>query len=261
MIVVLGGRGFVGSAFARLFDRRGIPHALVGREDQPASVQGCDVLVNAAGNSVKYLADRDPSADFSRSVSLAVSASQAFRPRLHVLLSSVDVYANLERPESTTEDTPLDAMQTSMYGFHKQLAELCVKRHNASWLIVRLAGMVGPGLRKNPVFDILNGQPVRIHPDSQYQFMSTDDVAEVVWDLVERGAKDTIYNVCGRGVIAPRQIAVLAGRPLAVHPDAERTKPRIVDVSIDRISTIREMPSTHGTVERFVTAYAAQTTT
>ncbi len=261
MVVVLGGRGFVGSAFVRLFARRGIPHTVVGSGDSRAWVGECDVLVNAAGNSVKFLADRVPADDFTASVALPVAASHDFRPRLHVLLSSVDVYANLERPESTTEETPLDPMQTSMYGFHKQLAEWCVRRHNPAWLIVRLAGMVGPGLRKNPVFDVLNGQPVRIHPDSRYQFMSTDAVADVVWDLAETGARNSVFNVCGRGLISPREIAGVAGRALTVHPDAEQAQPRIVDVSIDRISKIREMPSTLATVERFVSAYAAQTAT
>jgi nucleoside-diphosphate-sugar epimerase len=235
-----------------------VPHTAVGRSDYSGAAGGeCDVLVYAAGNSVKHLADRDPVADFGQSVSLAVAASKDFRPRLYVLLSSVDVYSDLEHPERTTEDTPLDPLRASMYGFHKQLAELCVRRHNRAWLIVRLAGMVGPGLRKNPVFDVLNGQPVRIPADSRYQFMSTDDVADVVWHLVETGVKNTVFNVCGRGLLTPREIAAIAGRRLTTHAEAEKAQPRIVDVAIDRISTIRDMPSTRTTVERFVAAQGA----
>lgn len=255
MVTVLGGKGFVGSAFVRLLARRGVPHVVVGREDHSqAAAAGCDVLINAAGNSVKYLADRDPVADFNQTVGLAVTAARNFRPSLYVLVSSVDVYADLQRPETTTEDTPLSARDASMYGFHKQLAEQCVRRHAPAWLIVRLAGMVGPGLRKNPVFDILNGQPLRIAPDSRYQFMSTDDVADVVWQLIESGSVNTVFNVCGRGLVSPREIAALAGRRVDVHPEAEAAPPRIVDVSIDRISQVRAMPSTHETVRRFVEA-------
>jgi nucleoside-diphosphate-sugar epimerase len=257
MVVVLGGRGFVGSAFTRLLAQRGIAHKVVGRDDYAAAAGAeCDVLVNAAGRSVKYLADSDPADDFDRSVRVVVNASRDFRPRLHVLLSSVDVYADLERPATTSEETPLDPVRASMYGFHKQLAEFCGRRHNAAWLIVRLAGMVGPGLRKNPVFDILNDEPVRIAADSRYQFMATDDVADVVWDLVERSLENTVFNVCGSGLISPREIAAIAGRTLAVHPEAQNAAPRIVDVAIDRITRIRAMPATRATIERFVRSQA-----
>lgn len=259
MVVVLGGGGFVGSAFVRLLARRNIPYRSVGRDEYAAAIgTSCDVLVNAAGNSVKYLADRDPAADFRQSVAAVVAASTDFRPRLHVLISSVDVYADLSRPESTREDTPLDAVDASMYGFHKQLAELCVRRHNQDWLIVRLAGMVGPGLRKNPVFDIVNGAPLRISPDSRYQFMSTDDVADVTWQLVEGGVRQTVFNVCGSGLISPREIAALAGRDFSVHADARDLPPRIVDVAIDRISRVRPMPSTRDTIARFVSERAVR---
>jgi nucleoside-diphosphate-sugar epimerase len=253
MVVVLGGHGFVGSAFVRLLSRLNVPHRAVGRKDYAeAARDSCDVLINAAGNSVKYLADRDPAADFMQSVQLAVAAARDFSPRLYVLASSVDVYSKLHCASTTTEDTPFEAMQASLYGFHKQLAEWCVQRHTGEWLIVRLAGMVGPGLRKNPVFDILNDQPLRISLDSRYQFMSTDDVAEVSWHLVSAGVRNEVFNVCGDGLISPREIADMLGRPVAIHPEAEKAAPRIVDVAIQRISRIRPMPPTRATIERFL---------
>ena len=253
MVVVLGGHGFVGSAFVRLLSRLQVPHRAIGRQDYAAAARDtCDVLINAAGNSVKYLADRDPAADFAQSVDLAVAAARDFSPRLYVLASSVDVYADLRCAATTREDTPLDAMRTSLYGFHKQLAESCVQRHTGAWLIVRLAGMVGPGLRKNPVFDILNDQPLRISPESRYQFMSTDDAADVAWELVTTGVRNTLFNVCGDGLISPREIADMCGRRIAIDPEAAGTAPRIVDVAIERISRIRPMPSTRATIEQFL---------
>jgi nucleoside-diphosphate-sugar epimerase len=253
MVVVLGGHGFVGSAFVRLFSRLNVPHRVVGRADYVDAAGGsCDVLINAAGNSVKFLADRDPVADFMQSVRLAVTAAQDFSPRLYVLVSSVDVYAELQSASTTREDVAFDAMHASMYGFHKQLAELCVRRHTSAWLIVRLAGMVGPRLRKNPVFDVLHDQPLRISPDSRYQFMSTDDVADVTWQMVSAGVRNEVFNICGDGLISPREIAGLAGRPVAVHAEAEHAVPRIVDVDISRISRIRAMPPTRATIERFL---------
>ncbi len=54
MIYLIGGRGFVGSACARLFAAKGIEHRVITRENY-ASFRGtpCDVLINANGNSRK----------------------------------------------------------------------------------------------------------------------------------------------------------------------------------------------------------------
>lgn len=222
-----------------------------------AAREGCDVLIHAAGNSAKYIADRDPVADFDQSVSLAVRAASDFKPELFVLVSSVDVYPHLSHPDSTHERTVIDPLEASVYGFHKRLAELAVQRHARRWLIPRLAGMVGPGLRKNPVHDVLHGQPIRIHPDSQYQFMTTDDAAEAVWRLVAAQVHTEIFNICGEGLISPREIAALAGTPLHVHPDADRAEPRIVNVSTAKISAIHAMPSTYQTIAAFIRAREA----
>lgn len=252
-VVVLGAGGFVGSAFVRLLQARGIACVPVDRARYAeAARDGADVLINAAGNSAKFIADRDPAADFEQSVSLAMRAVADFRPGLYVLVSSVDVYPRLSRPEWTGESAAIDPLAASVYGFHKRLAELVVQRHAGRWLIPRLAGMIGPGLRKNPVYDVLRGDPLRIHPDSRYQFMTTDAAAAAVWDLIAANAANEIFNICGRGVMSPREIADVAGLPLHVHPDAERAEPRIVDVSIEKISAVRPMPSTRESVTAFV---------
>ena len=132
-----------------------------------------------------------------------------------------------------------------------------VRHYAKHWLILRLAGMIGLGLRKNPVFDILHNQPLRIHPDSQFQYMNTDDVARLGWELFESGAASEIFNICGDGVIAMREIARLAGRELnrsALKADAT---PRIVEASNDKLKRRTTVPLSQATVERFVRGWPA----
>jgi hypothetical protein len=112
--------------------------------------------------------------------------------------------------------------------------------------------MVGPGLKKNPVFDVLHGRPLSIHPDSQYQFMSTDAVANVVWRLVESDTTDRVVNVCGSGLISPRAISELAGKPLVVAPDAAVSPPRIVHVNTRLAASIVELPDTRSTIVELI---------
>ena len=253
MILLVGAQGFVGSAFNRLLTQRGIPHQAITRESYPGAVGSTGtVLVNASANSRKYLADQDWRADFDASVESVLQTLSDFKVELYVLLSSVDVYNVLDDPDRNGEDAVIDPLRLSTYGLHKFIAEACVRRHAPRWLIVRLAGMVGPGLKKNPVFDVLNGRPLSIHPDSQYQFMSTDAVAGVVWRLIEAGETNKVVNVCGVGLISPRQISVMAGMPLVVAPDAAASKPRIVHVNTRLAASIAGLPDTRTTITEFI---------
>jgi dTDP-4-dehydrorhamnose reductase len=139
---------------------------------------------------------------------------------------------------------------------HKSLAEQVVQHYARSWLIVRLAGMVGPALRKNPVFDILNGLPLRIHPDSQYQFMSTTEVARILWQLAQTNIRGQIFNVCGDGLISPRAIAALSGKEPDLSLLPPNAAPRIVDVNIEKLKGITSVQKTAEVMARFVKQYS-----
>ena len=253
-VTVLGARGFVGSAFCRLLGAtRGVEVVGVTRDTYHRQAgQPTDLLIDAAGNSRKFLADDDPAGEFRTSVTHRLSSLLDFPSASHLHISTVDVYPDLSSRAATVEDQVLDVRRASNYGFHKYLAEELVRHYAPDWLIVRLAGMVGPGLRKNPVFDILHDQPLRIHPDSQYQFLQTDDVARLCWSLWSRGLRSQAINVCGDGLVSPRDIANLAGRALdtsLLHPSAA---PRIVDISTDRLAGYATIPRTIDAVRRYL---------
>jgi dTDP-4-dehydrorhamnose reductase len=208
-VCLLGSTGFVGSAFARLFKSQGIEFAAVNiRNYQQYAGTQCDILINANGSSKKYLADEDPKLDFTLNVRSVVDSLHDFKYRLYVYLSSIDVYNNVSDPAQNHEEIVIQPEELSNYGFHKYLAELAVRKYatsppapltspfdkgrlrgilnnksSPSWLIFRLGGMVGKGLKKNSIFDLLHGRPLRVHPDSAYQYLNTDDVARIVWQI------------------------------------------------------------------------------
>jgi nucleoside-diphosphate-sugar epimerase len=255
MILLPGGHGFVGSAFSRLFAARGIAHESITRASYAQAVgRTGTILINASANSRKYLAEQDWHADFEASVASVARTLRDFTVDLYVLISSVDVYNVLDDPAQNGEDAVIDPFRLPTYGFHKYIAEACVRRHAPRWLIVRLAGMVGPGLKKNPVFDVLHGRPLSIHPDSAYQFMSTDAAAEVVWRVIESKTTNRVVNVCGQGLISPRAISELAGKPLAVSAEAAASPPRVVHINTSLASRFAALPDTTATVAEFVSA-------
>lgn len=252
-LAVVGANGFVGSAFVRQGMAAGFEVTPITRENYPSFVgQAFDVVVDAAANSRKYVADANPKEDFRLSVEHRLNTLMDFRARTHLHVSSVDVYDDLTSPETTREDRLIDVSRTSRYGFHKLLAEELVRHYASDWLIVRLAGMVGAGLKKNPVFDILNGLPLRIHPDSRYQFMLTDDVARTALALLARAATRETFNICGRGLISPRDIATLCGLTIEESPESGLLPPRVVDIDLSKTTAVNPLPETSSTLLRFL---------
>jgi len=259
-VTIIGAEGFVGSAFADyLSGRGGIETIRVTRRNYAETVgTESDIVIEAACNSRKYLADQQPTNEFDLSVTHRLRTLHDFPADLHVHISSVDVYSDLTSPETTREDSSPDIAKVSHYGFHKLLAEQAVQHYSHRWLIVRLAGMVGPGLRKNPVYDILSGEPLRIHPHSQYQFMDTVDTARISWTLVEGGITGEIFNLCGQGLISPSEIAGLAGREINLSMLEPTVQPRVVNINTEKISEKMPVPSTCETVTRFISTCSQQ---
>lgn len=253
-VTLIGANGFVGSAFVRLLQTRADVELIrVTRENfDSISTARSDVVIEAACNSKKFLADENPLAEFEASVTHRLKSLQKFPADLHVHISSVDVYSDLTSSETTCENSPIDLKKMSRYGFHKWLAEELVRHYAPRWLILRLAGMVGAGLRKNPVFDILNGLPLRVHPESCFQYMRTDNVAEIGWNLSEKNFSGEIFNVCGDGTIAMKEIAKLAGRELNLSELPSNAMPRIVEANNGKIKRLFSIPKTADTVCDFI---------
>ena len=253
-VTVIGANGLVGSAFVRRLqacpDVELVAVTRANFDSLPA--RHSDIVIEAACNSKKFLANENPVAEFESSVTHRLKSLLKFTADLHVHISSVDVYDDLSSPATTREDVVIKPAGVSHYGWHKLLAEELVRHYAPRWLILRLAGMVGPGLRKNPVYDILHGHPLRVHPDSRFQYMATDDVARIAWELIGRGAAAEIYNLCGDGVITMRDIARLAARELDLSALPADAAPRIVEADNAKIKKLFAIPKTSETIQAFL---------
>lgn len=253
-VTVIGAEGFVGSAFVRLLEQRSDVELIrvTRRNFEELAGTKSDVVVEAACNSKKYLADQNPVAEFEASVTHRLNTLLRFPAEFHLHISSVDVYSDLSSPVTTREDSAIDLTKVSRYGLHKLLAEQLVQSYAPKWLIVRLAGMVGPGLRKNPVFDILNNQPLRVHPGSSFQYMHTDEVAGICWSLVERNICQQIFNVCGDGVVTMTEIAAWAGKSMDLSQLPPSAAPRILEASTEKLRRYAGITHSRNAVEEFV---------
>jgi len=250
--IILGGHGFIGSVLCAEAKKRGWETIPVNHSDYPQCAgTSCDVLINANGNSKKYLADQDANLDFDLSVRSVSRSLHDIQAKLYVYLSSIDVYSNISNPACNHEKSVIAHEKLSCYGFNKLLAEQLVRHHAKTWLILRLGGFVGPGLKKNSIYDMLKSQHVHVHPDSRYQYIDTATMAAITFQMIENGLQKSIFNLAGDGTISVREIANLfPGDPLAGTPPDKL--PEHYEVNISKIKTVAVIPSTRKTVERFV---------
>jgi nucleoside-diphosphate-sugar epimerase len=252
-VTIIGANGFVGAAFSRYLSGLGLETLKVTRDNYKELIgTASDVVIEASGNSKKYLAEQEPVNEFGASVLHRMRSLHDFPAEVHIQISSVDVYSQLDSASFTMEDAPIEIEKLSNYGFHKLLAEQIVRRYAPKWIILRLSGMLGPGLKKNPVYDIVNNLPLRIHPDSKYQFIATDRVAEIAWDLYLNRHINKIFNICGEGTVSPRQIAREAGFRLNLKLIPSTLLPRNVDININKISALYTIPRSSETVKAFL---------
>ena len=147
---LVGATGFVGQTLARQtrFDRS-------YRSTDIANIRYgvFDIVVCAAAPAQKWIANRNPVADRETIESLIRQLETVSCARF-VLISTVDVFKN---PVAVDEGTNIDETGLQPYGLNRRLLEVFVAKHFRNHLIVRLPGLVGPGLRKNVIFDLLNG--------------------------------------------------------------------------------------------------------
>ena len=254
-IGIIGGEGFVGSGIRESLQRKNVTCLSIKRNNyQEVKGSSFDVLINANGNSKKYLAAQSPKEEFEASVVSVQHSLLDFTFRSYVHCSSVDVYPDHENPQRNTEASPLDLRALSPYGFHKYLAEQLVQRYAKRWLILRFGGFVGEGLKKNSLYDMLHDVPLRVHVDSRYQYLPTTEAGEVIWSLLSKQISNEIFNVCGNGCISLREAAAsvpgYAARYAVEQPAVEQ-----YDVNIDKLQQFCKVPKTSDSVKAFMRAY------
>jgi nucleoside-diphosphate-sugar epimerase len=146
---LIGHSGYVGSTLSR---QARFDSAFRRADIGDIRDRAFDLVVCAGVPAQKWIANRDPVADRENIESL-IAHLDTVTCGTFVLISTVDVFKS---PVGVDEDTPVDEHGLPAYGLHRRGLEKFVERRFANRLIVRLPGLVGPGLRKNVVFDLLN---------------------------------------------------------------------------------------------------------
>ncbi len=214
MNALIGWSGFVGSTLRK--------QASFAREFRSTDVEGLaaeayDCVVCAGAPGAKWLANREPDADRG-SLARLTAALGGLRCRRFVLISTVDVF-----------DTPRDVDETSLveparhpYGRHRWELEGFVRGRFPNSLVVRLPGLVGPGLRKNALFDLLNRHELdKLDGAAVHQFYPMDRLWSDIQLALARGLR--LVHLVAEPVrlddVAPVFGVTLAAKGPSVHYD------------------------------------------
>lgn len=186
-VCVLGHNGFVGRAVCAALP------ADWQRCTNPRDRRNIDVLINCAGWSSKHGArtDIERATEYETPV---IDICRFFQRVLHV--SSWDAVAYPAAP----------------YGLLKRWGEIELQLAISKLTIIRLPMLVGPGLRKNMVYDLLYGNRVYESPHSVYNVISTADAARSIVGALELDHPNLWYNVGAAHSVSGLDIADIIGR-------------------------------------------------
>ncbi|WP_250440098.1 MULTISPECIES: pyridine nucleotide transhydrogenase [unclassified Caballeronia] len=174
--------------------------------------QSFDTVVCAGAPAQKWIANREPGADL-RNIDVLINHLRRVQCRHFTLISTVDVFKS---PLDVDETTPVDETGLHAYGLNRRRLEKFVQSHFPDHLIVRLPGLVGPGLRKNVIFDFLNDNNVAaIDSRGVFQFYPMINLAYDV--ATARNAGLRLIHLTAEPISVADISALGFGKPFAQH--------------------------------------------
>ena len=167
MNALIGYSGFVGSTlikqfkFDELYNSKNI-NEIKGKE--------YDILVCCGAPGQKWLACKEPEADL-QNINVLISALSNVKVNKFILISTVDVF---QSPLDVVETSLVDENGLNPYGLNRRILEKFVVENFTDSIVVRLPGLVGPGLKKNIIYDFQHKNNINaIDSRAVFQFYPT----------------------------------------------------------------------------------------
>lgn len=177
---LIGYTGFVGG---NLLKQNKFEHLYNSKNIEEIQNKDFDLVVCAGAPSLKWLANKEPDKDMTN-IEKLITNLKKIKTQKFVLISTIDVYASVDGVE---EDTAIKTECLSPYGKNRRmLEEFAVSNFNT--LIVRLPAVFGQGLKKNPLYDLIQRDFKYINPDSVLQFYNLD----YLWADIGKAMKNNL---------------------------------------------------------------------
>ncbi|MDZ5434241.1 pyridine nucleotide transhydrogenase [Pseudomonas fluorescens] len=161
---LIGSSGFVGST---LLNQTKFDFHYRSTNIQEIDGKSFDTVVCAAAPAQKWIANQNPEKD-REIIETLIGHLNTIKCNYFILISTVDVFSS---PIGVNEASPINEESLLAYGLNRRYLEKFVEQHFEHHLIVRLPGLVGPGLRKNVIYDFQNDNNIQnIDSRAVFQF-------------------------------------------------------------------------------------------
>ena len=250
MYFIVGGNGLTGSALVRYLKQAGEEYEIIQKENKHKFLgKSCDTLIYANGNALKYKANQDPYFDFMASVASIAEYIHNIKFKKFICISTIDVYPDKTSIMKTKEDTIIDVKKLNTYGYHKYCAEEYVKQFCNDYLIFRLSGLVGKGLKKNVVYDFTHSdKKVMLSPKTTHNYINTRFIAETIFHIIGMEIKNEIFNLASKNAIMIGDIENIIGVKTDYTEDAFLHVDQN-EINIEKISKYVDLSSSEESIK------------
>lgn len=176
MRALIGYTGFVGGYLSRQMDFEAMYHrsSIEWMKESKFSLVVCAGLP-----AEKWRANQNPEEDRDNMLRL-MSTLERVEAERFVLISTIDVY----RAKGICDETSVPAPEHA-YGVNRRALEQFVEKRFPKHHIVRLPAMFGQGLKKNALFDLLQGvEKVGVNRLSAFQWYDVGWLWEDLKDII-----------------------------------------------------------------------------
>jgi nucleoside-diphosphate-sugar epimerase len=187
-ICIIGHKGFIGNTIYNYFIDK---HSVFTIEKKTKNIpkEEFDIVINCAGNAKKYLSEKKPFED-------VLTNAKIFHTILQLKIKKFIHISSISASE----------IPNNNYTISKLISENYSKLYFPNCIILRIGGVIGPNLKKNVVFDIINNKNLFITFDSTYNYISTHEIAKIIEKIIKLNIKNEIINVAASQPICVNNI-------------------------------------------------------
>jgi nucleoside-diphosphate-sugar epimerase len=169
--LLIGGSGFLGTALSKRYK---FSNSVTSTS--PNVSEKYDLIVCAAPSARKWAANKNPELDHN-AIEKLIDRLALLKARRFLLLGTVDVYSDTSAGDEMSPVSPV----SNNYGRNRLRVEDMVREQFPEHLVLRLGGLVGTGLLKNPLFDIKNSNNLEmLNAESSMQFTPVEALFQYV---------------------------------------------------------------------------------
>lgn len=258
MIFLVGGKGLVGSAFARYFKKNKIKFQIITRQNRKKFFgKFANIIIDCNGNGSKRKGNDYPFFDFKTAVESVVENLNKIKFNRYIYISSIYTYPKLKNRNMTIENKKVNYNELSPYGFSKRIAELYVKKFAKNYLIVRLPFLVGPGLKRNSVYDLSHYKKTFNTLSSKINWIHTDTIAKIVMILLSKKISNQTFNIASKNSITVKKIVNLCGLTINQIKKTKKTYEKTL-INTDKLKKFVTLPESSVEIKKYINEIESQ---